>query len=183
MHISLISLLLPIGLTAVAWFFTSFLSWMVLQLHKTDWKKLPDEDVFLAGISGCNLPEGNFMFPGCNNPSESQQPEFKKKYAAGPRGIVTFLPQVNMGKNLGITFCFYLVVAALTGYLASLALNPGAEFRHVFRFVSTTAVIAFLTAIVQHSIWFRCRIVGHIVETILFAIVSGAIFGAMWPSA
>ena len=36
----LVSLWLPIVLSAVALFFASFLSWMVLQLHKQDWKKL-----------------------------------------------------------------------------------------------------------------------------------------------
>jgi hypothetical protein len=183
MHVSLLSLLLPIGLSAVALFFTSFVSWMVLQLHKHDWKKLPDEDKFLAGVNGCPLPEGSYMFPGAQNPAEMNSDEYKRKYEAGPRGIMTILPRVNMGKNLAITFVLYLVVSTLVGYLASLALHPGAEFRHVFRFVSTTAVVTFLTAIVQHAIWFRPRIVGHVIETVLFAIVMGSIFGALWPKA
>ena len=44
----LISLWLPILLCAIALFLASFLSWMVVQLHKNDWKKLSNEDAFMS---------------------------------------------------------------------------------------------------------------------------------------
>jgi hypothetical protein len=34
---------------------------------------------------------------------------------------------------------------------------------------------------VLHAIWFHCRIVGHVLESIAFALIVGAIFGALWP--
>ena len=40
----LTSLVWPIVISTVVLFFASFLSWMVLQLHKQDWKKLAKED-------------------------------------------------------------------------------------------------------------------------------------------
>ena len=46
----MISLLVPVIVSAVALFFASFLSWMVLQLHKNDWKKFPNEDAVLAAL-------------------------------------------------------------------------------------------------------------------------------------
>ena len=51
----LLSLILPIGLSAVALFFASFLSWMVFQLHKMDWVKLAKEDEFLAAAGTTHL--------------------------------------------------------------------------------------------------------------------------------
>lgn len=46
----------------------------------------------------------------------------------------------------------------------------------------TARLMTFLAAIVQHAIWFHCRIVGHIIVAILYAVITAAIFGAMWPA-
>ena len=46
----LTQLILPIVLSTVALFFASFLSWMVLQLHKQDWSPLAKEDEFMAAV-------------------------------------------------------------------------------------------------------------------------------------
>ena len=53
----LISLWLPILLSAVALFFGSFLSWMVIQLHKSDWPKHPKEDELLDALRSLRLLE------------------------------------------------------------------------------------------------------------------------------
>jgi hypothetical protein len=52
----------------------------------------------------------------------------------------------------------------------------------VFRFVFAGAFAIFLAAIVQHSIWFRMRITGHVIESVAYAAITGAIFAGMWPS-
>lgn len=176
----LASLLLPILLCAVALFLASFLSWMVVQLHKGDWKKLANEDTVMAAVS--NAPVGSYMFPCSQSMAEMKTPEFQKKYEAGPRGILTILPKANMGVNLGLTFLYFLVVSFLLGYLATLALKPGAEFLDVFRFISTAGLMTFLAAMVQQAIWFRPRIVGHVIESIAYAAIVGTIFAAMWPA-
>lgn len=178
----LISLALPIVLSAVALFFASFISWMVLQLHKHDWKQLENEDVFMAAAAKCNMPDGSYMFPGCKSEAERQTDEYKRKYEAGPRGVMTILPKVNMGQNLGLTFAYFLVVSAMLGYLGTIALKPGDEFMKVFRFVSTAGLMTFLSAMVQHAIWFRPRIVGHVIESIAYAAISAAIFASLWPA-
>jgi hypothetical protein len=178
----LLSLALPIVLSAVALFFASFLSWMVLQLHKDDWKKIEDEDKFLGGVAGCNLPEGSYMFPGCKSQADTKSEEYRRKYDAGPRGVMTILPKVNMGKNLGMTMAYFLVVSFLLAYLGTIALKPGDGFLQVFRFISTAAFMTFLAAMVQHAIWFRPRIVGHVIESVAYTAITGAIFAAMWPA-
>lgn len=179
----LMSLWLPIVLSAVALFFASFLSWMVVQLHRQDWVKLAKEDQFMQAVRDCEIPVGSYMFPGCASAEEMKSEAYAKKWEAGPSGILTIYPKVNMGRNLGLTFLYFLVLSFCLAYLATLALQPGANFMAVFRFVSTAGFLAFLSAMVQHAIWFHGRIVGHVVESIAYAAISGAIFAAMWPTA
>ncbi len=178
----LTSLLLPIGLSAIALFFASFLSWMVLQLHKNDWKKLSHEEEILAVLKPFDVPAGNYMFPACENPKDQQTPEFQAKWEAGPRGVMTFFQKSSMGANLGQTFVYFLVASFCLAYLGTLALPRGSGFMPVFRFMSTAAFLTFFSAIVPHAIWFKCRIVGHLIESIAFAAIVGGIFGAMWPA-
>jgi hypothetical protein len=159
----LASLILPILLSAVALFLLSFLSWMIVQLHKDDWKKLANEDAYMA--TAASTPVGSYMFPCAMSMAEMKTEEFQKKYDAGPRGIVTILPKANMGQNLGLTFLYFLVVSFLLAYLGTIALPRGADFLAVFRFIATAGLMTFLSAIVLHAIWFKSRIVGHVIES------------------
>ena len=179
----LVSLALPILLSAIALFFASFLSWMILQLHKKDWTKLEQEDEFMSAAARCNIPAGSYMFPCPKSNAEMQSEEFKKKYEAGPRGVMTIMPKANMGANLGLTFLYFLAVSFVLGYLTTIAFKPGAEFLEVFRFVYAAAFMAFLSAMVQHAIWFRPRIVGHVIESLAYAAIVAGIFAVMWPAA
>ena len=174
---------LPIIVSAVVLFFASFLSWMVLQLHKTDWNKIAKEDKLMATVKQCDLPTGSYMFPRCETHAEMQNPEFQAKYAAGPRGIMTIMAPVNMGQNLGLTFLYFLAVSIGLAYLASMAFPGGAPFLAIFLFVFVAALMAFLAAMVQHAIWFRPRIAGHVIESIGYAALVGIIFAALWPTA
>ncbi len=177
----LTNLLVPIVAATVALFFTSFLSWMILQLHKKDWGKLVKEDEFMEAARKCEIPLGSYTFPGCGCPEEMKSEAFQAKMKAGPCGVLTVFRPANMGKNLGLTFLYFLVCNFCLAYLATLAKKPGDDFMEVFRFISTAGLMTFLAAIVPHAIWFKCRIVGHVIESIAFAAISGAIFAAMWP--
>ena len=179
----LLSLLIPIIAATVALFFASFLSWMVLPFHRKDWVKLAKEDEFMQAVRDCEIPIGSYMFPGCDSPEEMKSEAYTKKWEAGPCGVLSVYPKVNMARNLGLTFLYFLAVNFCLAYLATLALQPGDHFMAVFRFVSTAGLITFLAAIVQHAIWFHSRIVGHILESFAYAAISGAIFAAMWPNA
>ncbi|MFH1300454.1 MAG: hypothetical protein ABIK07_05285 [Planctomycetota bacterium] len=179
----LTSLIVPIVLSAVALFFASFLSWMVLQLHRADWKKLEKQNEFLKVMTDLEVPPGSYMFPGCDSPEEMKSDEYQQKWQNGPCGIMTVFHKVSMGKNLVLTFVYFLVVSFALAYLSTLAIVPGAEFMVVFRFVATASLLTFLSAIVQHAIWFHNRIIGHIIESIIYAVIVALIFGLMWPAA
>lgn len=179
----LTSLIVPIVVSAVALFFASFLSWTVLPLHVADWKKLENEDGLIGALTELGVPPGNYMFPGWSTSEEMKSDEYQQKYQAGPAGILTIFATTGMARKLVLTFVYFLVVSFCVAYLATLALPTGSDFMPVFRFVSTASLLAFLTAIVQHAIWFNNRIVGHVVESIAYAAIVGAIFAAMWPAA
>jgi hypothetical protein len=180
----LISFALPVLLTGVALFFASFLSWMVLQLHKADWHKLPkNEDGVLEALRASEAPYGSYMIPGADSTAERETPEFKQKLAQGMMGVFTRLRPVNMGRNLLLTFVMFQIVTWTIAYLSTIALPAGSSFLDVFRFAFTTALLAYLTSIVQHSIWFQNRIVGHVIEALGYATITGLIFASFWPAA
>jgi hypothetical protein len=93
----LTSLLLPVLLSGVALFFASFLSWMVLQLHKQDWVKLDKEDEVIATLKAVDVPNGSFMLPGCVDMDEMKSEGYVKKYEEGPRAVLTVFANVGMG--------------------------------------------------------------------------------------
>lgn len=179
--VSLMALLLPIVLSAVALFFASFVSWVVLPNHEADWKGLPSEETVTDALRAANVPPGNYMFPFAPR-ADRQKPEHVARTARGPLGVVTVFPGMTMGRNLGLTFLTFLAAAVCLAYLATLGLKPGASFREVFRFLSTAAFLTFVTSVVQHAIWFRCRVTGHVLESLVYAVIVGGIFGAMWPA-
>ena len=182
----MLTLWLPVVVSTVALFFAGFLSWMVVKLHEKDWVKMEDEDKVIDAIREANVPEGNYMFPGTNKASEMNEPEYVAKYNAGPRGILSVMPAANMGKNLALTMLYYFVCSLTFAYLANFALadrKPDPDFITVFRFVATIGLLTFSASIVQHAIWFKSRVVGHVIEAIAFSLISGAIFAALWPAA
>lgn len=88
-----------------------------------------------------------------------------------------------MHKKLGPTFIYVPIVTFCIAYLATMAIVPGAPFAHIFYVVSMATFVTFLAALVQHSIWFQNQITGHIIESIDFAVIAGAIFGVACPAA
>lgn len=178
----MLALWLPIVVSTVALFFCSFLSWMIVRLHENDWLKIDNEDRLIETVRDMNIPEGNYMFPGSMSPAEMNSPEYREKYKSGPRGTITVLPETNMAKNLVMTVVYFLFCNATFAYLASFALDNGTDSLTIFRFVATVALLTFSASYLQHAIWFRSRVVGHVIEAIAFSLIAGAIFTLLWPT-
>jgi hypothetical protein len=179
----LTSLVWPIVISTVVLFVASLLSCVALGLHKKDWVKLAKEDDFMAAVKKCDVPVGSYMFPGCESSAEMRSAAFQAKYDAGPRGLMTVLAPANMGQILGLSIGYFLAVSIGLAYLASIAFKPGADFLSVFQFVFTAGLMTFLAAMVAHAIWFRPRIVGHVIDSVAYAALTATIFAAMWPAA
>ena len=132
--VSLTALWLPILLAAVFVFIASSIIHMVLPYHRSNYKKLPDEDKVRAALRALNLAPGLYHTPYCTH-KEMNTPEAKAKFAEGPVVLMTVFPNgpVNMGKFLGQWFVFCVVVSFFAAYLAAHTVTAGAPYRHVFR--------------------------------------------------
>lgn len=85
---------------------------------------------------------------------------------------------------MGLTFFFYFVTAVFIAYLGTLALEPGAGFSKVFQVIGTAAIPAHCFAFMPNNIWFgtpRRGILLDVLDGIVYSIITGVIFGAMWP--
>lgn len=181
----MLSLWLPILVSTIAMFFFSYLSWEVLGLHDKDWRKMDDEDKLMDCIRDMNIAEGNYQLPGGDSAKEMHTPEYQEKYKKGPRAVMSVLPQMNIGKSLAMTALFFLACNITFAYLANFALkpgtDPGADFLTVFRFVATITLMTCCASSLLNSVWFRTRVVGHLIEAFCYCLIAGGIFAALWP--
>src|SRR5215472_5004398 len=147
------TLWLPILLSAVIVFVASSILHMVLPFHRSDYKKLPDEDKIVAAIRSSGVGRGVHMFPYCSH-KEMNSPEMKEKFKQGPVGMVTVLPPgMNMGKSLAQWFVYCLVVGVFAAYLTGRVLVPGTTYLAVFRVAGTVSFMAYGVGQVVSGIW------------------------------
>jgi len=184
--ISVLDLWLPIVLSTVAVFFASFIVWMVLPHHAADVKKLPDEQRFLDQLKAMEIPPGTYMWPNCGDKAEMKSEEFKRRFNEGPWGSMTVVGgEPNFGLNLGLTMLFYLVVSVLVGYITSEARTPYDGFWEVFQVATTAAILAYCAGGIPNAIFFskpKRFIITDFTDNLAYAVLTGAIFGWLWPS-
>lgn len=185
--IALASLWLPILLSAVAVFFISSLVHMVLGYHRSDYQQLPDERATLTSLREKKLPPALYHFPYANSPKEMGTPEMVAKLTEGPVGILVLMPNrpMTMGKFLGQWMGYCLLVSLVIASVGALVLPRGTDPLLVFRVTGTIALLAYGLANIVDSIWkaYPWRVTGkHIVDGVLYALATGAIFAWLWPS-
>jgi hypothetical protein len=184
MDVSVWELWLPIVISGVALFFASAAAWMVLPHHKPEWKGLPNEEATMATLRDGGVPPGQYMFPYCASPEAMKSEEMKRRLQAGPIGTLAVWPgQANMGVNMVCTVIFFVIVNFGIAYLATMAAPRGASFSHVFRFVGTAGILIYASAPILNGIWFRRKMLADIADGIAFGLITGAIFGGLWPGA
>ena len=186
--VTLMSLWLPILVSAVAVFFASFLLHMVIPFHKNDIKKIPREDEFLNAIRGFDLPAGDYAAPHADSPAAMKDPAFLEKRAKGPTVIMTTKPGAPppMSSHLTQWFIYCIVVSVFAAYIASRTLMAGTEYMQVFSIVGTTAFMGYALALVQNSIWWMKNwgaTFRSAVDGLAYALLTAGVFGWMWPGA
>ena len=102
-------------------------------------------------------------------------------------GFLTVVPSgtPTMGSKIMLSFVFYLVISMVVAYLASRTLDPGADYRAVFRVTGTVAWLAYGTATVPDAIWFGrpwSGIVKGLLDALVFALLTAGFFGWLWPA-
>ncbi|HET9664236.1 MAG TPA: hypothetical protein VFP00_08405 [Burkholderiales bacterium] len=177
---SIAALWLPILVSAVIVFVTSALVWMVMPWHKSDFRKLPDEDGARAALRG--LPVGCYMMPYCKDPAELKDEAVRQKFIEGPQAFITVAPNglPGMTPKMVMSFVYYIVVGAFCAYVVGRTLPPDADYMQVFRVAGTTAFLAYGLAYVQDSIWFSrpwsltAKSVG---DALLYGLLTAGVFG------
>jgi hypothetical protein len=184
--VPLMSLLLPILLSAVVVFVLSSVIHMFLGYHANDLHKLPDEDAFADALRKLNIPPGEYILPHASSSAEMKSPEFQEKVKKGPGALLT----IWAGRSHSMTsfliqwFVYILVVSIFAAYIAGRALLPGAPYLEVFRFVGATAFACYVIAGWQQSIWYKrawSTTFRNTFDGLLYALFSAGIFGWLWP--
>lgn len=181
------ALWLPIIVSAVFVFIASALFWMVLPHHRSDWKRLPNEDAVIKTLAEQEPKRGQYSFPHASTSAEWKSEEWKAKVARGPCGLLIVLESgSHMGKSLLLQFLHYLVLSVLVAYLAFYTLPEGAEYLTVFRVTGTAAILGYVGALFPQSIWFGRTWSSTLKDTfdgIVYALLTAGTFGWLWPAA
>lgn len=203
--ISVIDLWLPIVVSAAAVWVASALAWMALPHHHGDLKQLPNEDGVMDAVRRLRIAPGLYFFPHMKECNKAKMdPAAKEKFEKGPHGLLQIWPPDafgKMGRNMILSFIHYVIVGVFIAYLASMALSGTSDpasaslggiastrpdFMQVFRFTGTAGIMAYTLAQIPKDIWFGTptrNILSCLVDGIAFGLITGAIFGWLWPSA
>jgi hypothetical protein len=184
--IPLTALWLPILLSAVIVFSASFIMHMVLAYHKSDYRKLPDEDRVADALRTAGVTRGPAYFFPYFSFKEMKSAPAVEKMKRGPVGLLTVLPSgpPAMGKNMVLWFLYCVVISIFAAYLSGRLLAPGTAFLQVFRVVGTVAWLGYGAAHAQESIWNgRSWLVTfkHLFDSVIYAALTAGTFGCLWP--
>jgi hypothetical protein len=184
--VPILSLWLPILLSAVLVFVASSLLHMVLTYHQSDYGKLPAEDEVMAALRRFDIAPGDYMMPCAVKPSMMRDPGFIQKMTAGPVGLLTVMKSgpPTMGGRLAAWFVYCVVVGAICAYITGRALGPGASYLEAFRFAGTTAFVAYSVGLWQDTIWYDrawTTTAKSTLDGLIYGLLTGGVFGWLWP--
>ena len=183
----LVSLWLPILLSAVFVFIVSSFIHMVLGYHNNDFAKLPKEDEVMDALRGFNIPPGEYVVPYAGSSKEMGSPDYKERVTRGPVALMTVVKNgpPAMAGSLVLWFVYSLVVGILAAYIAYHALGPNPHYLAVFRFVGAAAFGAYSLALMQNSIWYKRgwgATLKSMLDGLVYALVTAGTFGWLWHS-
>jgi hypothetical protein len=154
--------------------------------HKNDYPKLSIEDKVMDALRPLEVPPGEYMIPRPANSKEMKSPDFMEKLNKGPVMMLNIWPKgpVSMGKNLILWFLYSVVIGIFSAYVTVHALQAGATYLNVFRYVGLTAFLGYSAALWQMSIWYRrswSMTIKSTIDGLIYALLTAGIFGWLWP--
>lgn len=185
--VPVMSLWLPILVSAVIVFAASSIIHMVLSYHKSDFKKVPNEDEVMATLRNAGVTPGQYAIPSPSDMKEMGSPEFVEKMTKGPVAFMTVGKSgpLNMGKSLALWFVYCIVVSIFAAYIAGRAMGAGGDYLAVFRFAGATAFIGYALAQWQDVIWLQASVTSTLKSTfdgLVYGLLTAGTFGWLWPS-
>ena len=186
MEVSILQLWLPVLVgTGLAWI-ASGLIHMVIKYHNSDYQQLENEEAVLEALRGGSQKMGLHQFPYCGDMKNMNDEGVQAKFNKGPVGILALVPNgmPPMGKLMAQQISYFLVGSVLIAYTATLALDPGADYMNVFRFVASVGILAFGWACIPYSIWFGMQwsmTIKYLVDAGIYSLVVAGTFAWLWP--
>ncbi len=183
---TLLSLWLPILLSAVVVFVISSLIHMAFNWHASDYRSFANEDAIRDAIRAGNAQPGRYVMPHCKDMKDMASEAMKKKYVEGPIGHITLLPngQPAMGKYLGMWFLFCLLVSAVAAFLASRLIPLDHTFaRPAAKLAFAVGFVGYGFGTFQESIWSGRPWVSsakYLIDAALYAAGTAAVFSWLW---
>jgi hypothetical protein len=177
---TILTLWLPIVVSAIFTFFAGAAIWMAMPWHKNEWRKTPDEESVRAALKDC--PPGMYTVPNCPDQEAYKAPEMQQKFIDGPQAFITVIPSglPTMGGKLVKMFAYNLLVGVLCAYIVSRTLPASSDYLAVFRISGTVAFIAYGVAYIQESIWFGrswAATLKSFLDALIYSLLTGGVFG------
>jgi hypothetical protein len=186
MAVSILSLWLPIVVSAVIVFVVSSIIHMATPFHRGDLKTLPREDDVMSALRPFGVPPGNYAMPHAGSMEAMRSPAFLEKMRKGPVAFITVRPpgETNMGPMLITWFLYSVVISFLAAYIAGATLERGSEYLKVFQIAGCVAFIGYAGALPQMSIWWSrswATTIRTMVDGLIYGLMTGGTFGWLWP--
>jgi len=180
------SLWIPILLSSVIVFVASSVIHMVLGYHRHDHRKTPDETATQDAFRRLGIGPGDYAVPCAGSSRDMKDPAFVEKMTKGPVVFMTVLPggQNYMGSALAYWFVYCVVVSLFGAYVAGRALQVGAHYLDVFRFVGTVTFACYAMGLPQASIWYKkswATTTRSMVDGLIYGSLTAGTFGWLWP--
>lgn len=177
------ALWMPIVLSAVIVFVASSIMHMVLPYHRSDYKKLPDEEKAREALRG--LQRGLYSMPYCTHQT-MKTPEIQEKFKQGPVGLLTVFPSGPpvLPKFMAMWFGYCLIVGFFVAYLTYHTVAAGSNYLVVFRVAGTAAFMAYSFAHISNGIWKAepwGNVVKEVIDGLVFGMLTAGTFGWLWP--
>ena len=184
--VPVLSLWVPILVSAAFVFVASSVIHMMLGYHAGDYAKLPKEDEVMNALRPFAIAPGDYMVPRAGSMAAMKDPAFIEKLKQGPVATMTVLPSGAgaMGTQLLQWFVYCAVVSLFAAYLTGRALGPGSSYRMVFRFAGTTAFVGYALAQWQNSIWYKkswATTMRNTFDGLIYGLLTAGTFGWLWP--
>ena len=184
--VSIVSLAIPILLSAVFVFIASSIIHMVLKYHQNDFKAVPNEDALLDAFRQSKVAPGDYCMPYAGSMEAMKSMEFCDKFAKGP--VVTMTVSaggpLHMGSQLMQWFLYSVVISIFTAYLTGRVLPAGANYLDVFRVAGTVAFMGYAMALPPFSFWYKRNwgtTFRSMADGLIYSLLTAGAFGWLWP--
>ncbi len=184
--VPLMSLWIPILLSAVIVFIASSILHMFMTYHQSDYGQVPSEDSVREALRGANIAPGDYHIPYAGTAKAMSDPEWIEKANQGPNAMLTVVANgvPAMGKYLTQWFIYCIVIGIFAAYVAGNAVQPGEDYLVVFRYVGSVAFVGYALGLPQNSIWYHKNwgaTFKSMFDGLIYSLLTAGVFGWLWP--